>query len=206
MKAISVLEKVSRRYAPSRMLSFDAVHVLVTLQTIKKNSKTSRAELGKILDLGGGSIKTLVKHLKMNDLIQTSNAGMKMSENGEKLLLQISNLITDGIQIPKCPIVVGRYNYAVLVRGVASTIGTGIEQRDEAIRAGASGATTLLYKDGKFLMPGNESRQVQSISGIKDVIIKNLMPENGDVIIIGSAKKQNVSEMAAKKVALSLIA
>lgn len=205
MKAISVLEKVSRRYAPSRMLSFDAVHVLITLQTIKKNSKTSRAELGKILDLGEGSIKTLVKHLKMNDLIQTSNAGMKMSESGEKLLEQISSIVTDGIQIPKCPIVVGRYNYAVLARGMASTIGSGIEQRDEAIRAGASGATTLLYKDEKFLMPGNESKQVQSITEIKGAIIKNLMPEDGDVIIIGSAQKHNISEMAAKKAALSLI-
>ncbi|MGI9012036.1 MAG: DUF4443 domain-containing protein [Nitrososphaeraceae archaeon] len=46
--------------------------------------------------------------------------------------------------IPKSSITVGKFNYVVLVKNIANSIRSGIEQRDVAIKSGAMGATTLL--------------------------------------------------------------
>src|SRR5215831_20450552 len=77
---IRTLQEISGRYAPSRILSFDVTHVYKALQLIETRGHISRDLLCKELNLGEGSIKTLVKHLMMQNMIETSNAGTKMSD------------------------------------------------------------------------------------------------------------------------------
>jgi len=79
---VKTLQKVADRYAPSRMLSFDMVHVFKTLQLIQENGHVSREKLCEDLGLGEGTIKTLVRHLKMQNLIESTNAGTKMTKKG----------------------------------------------------------------------------------------------------------------------------
>ena len=67
---IMMLERVARRYAPSRPLSFDLVHVFVTLQRIGNKGITSRNALCRALVLGEGTVKTLVKHLRCKALLK----------------------------------------------------------------------------------------------------------------------------------------
>src|SRR6476661_717898 len=68
---IKTLQEISDRYAPSRILSFNMVHVLIALQLIETRGHISRNLLCKELNLGEGSIKTLVKHLKTQNIIET---------------------------------------------------------------------------------------------------------------------------------------
>ena len=56
--------------------------------------------------------------------------------------------------MPQCSIALGKFNYAVLLKQSSFAIKSGIEQRDAAIKVGVLGATTLLYKDYKFIMTG----------------------------------------------------
>ena len=56
--------------------------------------------------------------------------------------------------MPQCSIALGKFNYAVLLNQASFAINSGLEQRDASIKVGALGATTLLYKDYKFIMPG----------------------------------------------------
>jgi hypothetical protein len=72
---IMILERVASRYAPSRALSFNLVHVFAALQRIGDKGITSRNALCSGLVLGEVTVKTLVKHLKMHGLIETSNKG-----------------------------------------------------------------------------------------------------------------------------------
>lgn len=110
------------------------------------------------------------------------------------------------MEVPQCSIVVGKYNHAVLIKGLESEIGSGIEQRDIAIKMGATGATTLLFKEGKFFMPGRNQDSLRSDSDVREKIIKTLQPEDKDVIIIGSADKKKVAELATKNTALLTVA
>ncbi|HJT10637.1 MAG TPA: winged helix-turn-helix domain-containing protein, partial [Candidatus Nitrosotalea sp.] len=79
---VNLLEKVAQRYYPSRALSFESAHVFKVLQIIHVNAKASRSLLSEEIGLGEGSIKTIVKHMKMSGLISTSKAGITLTSKG----------------------------------------------------------------------------------------------------------------------------
>src|SRR5215210_607848 len=185
-----LLEKVYHQNITSRQLSFGNGHI-------------SRDLLKKELSLGEGSIKTLVKHLKTTNMIMTSNAGTILTDTGERIISQILVHIPKETIIPKSSITVGKFNYVVLVKNIANSIHSGIEQRDIAIKSGAMGATTLIFKDGKFLISGTNFNALVNELHVQKILIENLHPNNNDVIIIGSdnQNKQH-AEIAAKNAAL----
>ena len=203
---VKTLQKVADRYAPSRVLSFDVVHVFKTLQLIQENGHVSREKLCEDLGLGEGTIKTLVRHLKMQNLIESTNAGTTMTKKGNSFFSELLSSIPSEISLSKCAITLGKFNYAVLVKQMSSIIKDGIAQRDAAIRMGASGATTLLFKDNKFLIPQTKFDSLKDEHQLSEQMIKNLHPQDGDVIIIGSDNYSRMkAEFAAKSAALITI-
>ncbi len=205
---IKALTKIASRYAPSRMLSFELVHVFKVFQLLDKNEHVSRTLLCQELALGEGSIKTLIKHLKIQNLVKSTNAGTTLTQKGKTLSSELSQSIPSESNIPKCSIALGKFNYAVLLKRVSFAIRSGIEQRDAAIKIGALGATTLLYKDNKFVMPGayNDKDFLQRETYIANLLIDKLNPEENDVVIIGSDNKNlRIAEFAAKNAALVTI-
>ncbi len=203
---IKALEKVASRYAPSRVLSFDVVHVFAALQLIERKGRTSRDALSSDLALGEGTVKTLVKHLKMNGLVQTSNGGTKMTAKGKGICEGLLSVMPSELSLPMCSVALGRFNYAVLVKEFGFAIRSGIEQRDAAIKMGATGATTLLFKEGKFVMLASSHDSLKKESQVRRMLVEKLKPEDGDVIIIGSAdSSEKTAELAAKNAALLTI-
>ena len=80
---VKTLQELSSRYdSLTRIYSYDMAHIFKTLQWMHDRGHISRELLCKELNLGEGSIKTLVKHLKMQGLILTSNSGTKLSDKG----------------------------------------------------------------------------------------------------------------------------
>lgn len=204
-QAIRLISKVAERQAPSRMLSFDLVHVFKTMQLMDENKKIGRSLIMKELDLGEGSVKTIVKHMKMSGLVENSNAGMWLSNRGKSTYTKLHILIPKEMDIPKCSVALGKFNHAVLLKNLAYNIRSGIEQRDLAIRAGAVGATTLIFKNERLVLPGTGEDLMRNDQKIHSLIIEKMMPEENDVIIIGSSQSKKIAEMAAKSAALYTI-
>jgi uncharacterized protein DUF4443/transcription factor-like protein len=203
---VKTLQKVANRYAPSRALSFDIVHVFKTLQLIQERGHVSRDGLREELELGEGTVKTLLRHLKMQNLIESTNAGTTMTKNGNLFFSELSDSMPQEIGLSKCAITLGKYNYAVLVKQMSSAIRSGIEQRDAAIKMGASGATTLLFKENKFLIPRIDYDALKDDHHLSEQLIENLHPQDGDVLIIGSDNRsKKKAEFAAKSAALVTI-
>ena len=203
---IIMLERVASRYAPSRALSFDLVHVFAALQRIGNKGITSRNALCSGLVLGEGTVKTLVKHLKKQGLIETSNRGTKMTAKGKSVYEGLLSAIPAEMSLPRCAVALSRFNYAVLVREFGFAVGLGIEQRDAAIKMGATGATTLLFKDNKFVMPASSNDSLKKEREVRKMLIEKLNPRDGDVIIIGSAdSNEKTAELGAKNAALLTI-
>lgn len=148
-----------------------------------------------------------MRHLQMNNMIKATNAGTTMTQKGEALLLELLSSIPTEMNLPKCSIALGKFNYVVLLKQHSHAIKSGVEQRDAAIKIGAKGATTLLFKQNKFVMPSNTNYDsLQKEPKISKLLIRMLNPEEGDAIIIGSDdmhKKR--SEFAAKSAALLTI-
>jgi hypothetical protein len=203
---IKALLKVSSRYAPSRVLSFDLVHVFKALQLIEGNGHVSRASLCSDLALGEGVVKTLIKHLKMEGLITTSNRGTQMTPKGRAISSELLSCIPEETTIPNCSIALGKFNHAVLLRDLGYSVRSGIEQRDAAIKVGAIGATTLIFKDDKFVMPGTNHNPLKKEPEIYSMLLEKLKPQAGDVVIIGSADTgKRIAELAAKNAALMTV-
>jgi hypothetical protein len=203
---IKALEKVASRYAPSRVLSFDVVHVFAALQLMKNKGRTSRDAMSSSLTLGEGSVKTLVKHMKMHGLVQTSNGGTRMTAKGKGICEGLLSAMPSELSLPRCTVALGRFNYAVLVREFGFAIRSGVEQRDAAIKMGATGATTLVVKEGKFVMHASTQDSLKKEPLVRKMLVEKLRPEDGDVVIIGSAdNSEKTAELAAKNAALFTI-
>jgi hypothetical protein len=203
---IKALEKVASRYAPSRALSFDVVHVFAALQMIGNAGRTSRDALAGGLELGEGTVKTLVKHMKMHGLVHTTNGGTKMTAKGRGICEGLLSAMPSEMSLPRCSVALGKFNYAVLVREFGFAVRSGIEQRDAAIRMGATGATTLLFKEGRLVMPASSHDSLKKEPRVRRMIIEKLKPQEGDVVIIGSAdSNEKTAELAAKNAALLTI-
>ena len=177
---VEVLQKVATRYAPSRVLSYDMVHVFKTLQLINDNGHVSRENLCGELELGEGTVRTLVRHLKMQGLVESSNAGTKMSKEGKSFFSELLCYLPFEMPVSKCKITLGKHNYAILIKEMKSSIKSGIEQRDAAVKIGASGATTLLFKDNRFLIPQTNYNALKGDEELAKQLIQELQPHEED--------------------------
>jgi len=196
---------VVERHAPSRMLSFDLAHLFKTMQMMANSKRISRSLMMRELELGEGSVKTLVKHMKMYGLVENSNAGMWLTNKGNNIYTKLHQLIPKEMDIAKCSVALGRFNHAILLKNMADNIRSGIEQRDVAIKAGAVGATTLIFKNQRLVLPDTNEDLLRNDQKVHSLIIERLAPEENDVIIIGSSQDKKIAEMAAKSVALYTI-
>lgn len=202
---IRMLDRILSRSGPSRSLSFGRAHVLKYLQLMQRNQYVGRATAAKELGLGEGSVKTLIKHLKNNGIVQTQRAGCSLTPKGRKLVSNLMVALPAEVQVPTNSITVGKYNYAILLRDYAFAVGSGVEQRDEVIRFGGDGATTLLLRDNRFVMPNTNHECLSREPRIRELLLR-LEPKDSDVIIIGSGSTKLLAELGSKAAALFTIA
>lgn len=205
MEAVRVIEKVASKIAPGRAPSFIEVHVIKALETISAGNGVGRIKLSEILGLGGGTIRTLVRHLRNEGMIEVSRSGIVLSKFGEKVFSDLRSRISEEIEIPKSPLTVGSFNVAVLIRNAAGSVRYGVEQRDAAIKVGALGATTLIFRSNELTMPGVSESIFQKIQPIHDLLTSKLKPRENDVIIMGSANEKQLAEFGAKMAAIELL-
>ncbi len=204
MEILEILERVTRRIAPGRSPSFTEAHVLKALEDVSLQGTVGRLSLSKLLELGGGEIRTLVKHLKLEQLIEVSRSGVSLSPRGRNILLSLRSFLSEPIEVPPTPLTVGPSNTAVKVRGVSDLVRYGLEQRDAAILAGAKGATTLIFSENKLSMADTE-KEVSSEDEAVHTLLSKMTLENSDVIVIGSADTKLKAELGAKMAAIRLL-
>ena len=200
-----MIERVASKIAPGRTPSFNEAQIVKAIEIVGAYGTTGRISLSKELELGEGTTRTLLKHLKKEGLIEVSRQGITFSNQGRKLLSDLRSKITEGEEVPNSLLTVGPFNVAVLVRKAAHGVRRGLEQRDAAIKAGALGATTLIFSRNKLTMPYSEEDVFKGISSIHDMLVSKLSPRENDVIIIGSGENKTSAEIGAKMAALELL-
>ena len=98
-----------------------------------------------------------MSRLQDEKLIEVSRPGVSLSSHGLDFLKAIEAVLR-WMPLSGTEITVDAVNWAVLVRGAGKRVRLGVEQRDQALIHGASGATTLVYRDGGWVIPGIEER------------------------------------------------
>jgi len=177
---------------------FNAYHIWKAHQVVAKEGPIGRKALAELLQIGEGSTRTILDKMMREGSIESSRLGITITERGKR------KLDTSGVevrQIDLSDLTLGKYNCAVLIKGSAERVHLGCEQRDEAVRAGAVGATTLVVSNSRIVFPGDEEFPDQSLVAP----LKNYFRmDDGDVIIIGSAFNYEAAEKGAVTAALSL--
>jgi len=176
---------------------FAEVHIHKALELIAKHGKIGRKELTRELGVGEGSVRTILNQLKKQGLITSSREGHALTTKGKWLLGKPLKFI----RIDVGNLAVGKINVATLVRRAADKVRRGTEQRDEAIKAGADGATVLVFKRGKFQFPDKFLKVKDSVN---EYLLRIFRPSENDVLIIGSASDLFTAENGAKAAANSL--
>ncbi|MDR2866181.1 MAG: DUF2111 domain-containing protein [Methanomassiliicoccaceae archaeon] len=178
---------------------FTDYHIWKALMIMSETRPVGRKTLSSSLNLGEGSTRTILDTFCEEGYITVTKSGAVLSEKGKKIKDAVRMDV--GI-VSVSDLTIGAVNCAVKIRGVSKKITYGCEERDAAIRAGATGATTLVCTGSKLIFPGSEypvSPQMES------ALKKEFRIGNGDVIIIGTAPDAEKAERGAASAAIRLI-
>jgi hypothetical protein len=205
-KQIRILQNIVSRKGSAKILTFSVPHVFKALQLLHEEQFVSRATFCKQLHMGEGAVKTMIAHLKEGSMVDSTKSGTFLTDKGHNYMKNLLDIISAESEIKKCKIAQGRFNHAVILKKYAFATKTGLEQRDYTILYGAIGATTLLYKEDRFVFPNEHVDCLANDPKTKSVLKDRLKPQNGDMIIIAAANDQFVAEIAAKNSALWTLA
>ena len=205
-KNIQILQNIVSRKGSSKILTFSIPHVFKALQILSDETFVSRATFGREIHLGEGAVKTLILHLKEYGIVDTTKSGTYLTDEGKKLVKQIRKVLSKECIIPKSSVFQGKFNHAILLKKYSVMIKTGLEQRDYAILYGSSGCITILFKNNRFVFPGDDRDCFKNDPDTKKFLLNELSPQEEDVIIISSSNDPFVSEISAKNSALWTLA
>ncbi len=134
---------------------FFPYHIWKAYDLINNEGPIGRKALSQALGIGEGSTRTIIDKMIKNGSINNTQRGVVLTEHGVKQF-QNSGIVVTPIRLKE--ITVSDLDCAVLVKGMASHVSTGYEQMNEAVRAGASGATSLVFNKWKTYFPGRNDR------------------------------------------------
>ena len=163
---------------------------------LRFNKNLSRQELAKELELGEGTVRTILNTLKSKRLLKSTKKGHFLSDEGIKAL----NDIYECIEFPKS--ITLQKLYPVLKKvGVLVKNAHGLKEayklRDIAVKNGADGALILKF-DGKLYAP--ESGYEQDYRELE----KYFDFRNKDVLVIAFSSEKRHAENGALAIAIEL--
>jgi len=178
---------------------FADYHIWKALMVMSETRPIGRKSLSAALNLGEGSTRTILDIFCDEGYITVTKSGAVLSEKGKRAKDMVK---MDVGPVNVTDLTIGAVNCAVKIRGVSKKITYGCEERDAAIKAGATGATTLVCVGNKLIFPGSEYPVSPNIDA---ALRKEFRISNADVIIIGTAADGEKAERGAVSAALRLI-
>lgn len=203
---VQALQNIVSRKGSSKVLTFSVPHVFKALQMLHLDRFVSRSMFCSQLHMGEGAVKTMIAHLKEESFANSTKSGTFLTSKGKNFVKSLYEVMPYECAIKKCQIAPGKFNYGVILKRYSNATKSGMEQRDYAVLYGANGATTIQYKDDQFVFPKENIDCLANDPKTRQILLDELHPHNGDLIIIASASDPFVAEIAAKNSALWTIA
>ena len=178
---------------------FNDYHMWKTFESLDEKIPVGRKKLSSMLGIGEGSTRTILSIIQDQGLVTIGKSGIVLTTKGVEFKKSIH---MDVANVAISDLTIGDKDCAIRVSKMARNIRYGCEERDAAIRSGATGATTLVYSNGKLIFPGSDYPVDSDVeSKIRSVF--NL--KNDDVVIIGTGSTQESAEMGAVIAGLTIM-
>ena len=197
----SLIGQIARGISPS----FNETHVIKAFELIDSHGVVGRIILSRELQLGIGSTRTLIDRLNKNGITEKSKNGLCLSDKGKALFADMRSKLSETHAVTPSYLTGGYSSVGIIVKNKADLIIRGTEQRDSAIRSGASGATTLIFLNNKFSFPSGNKDFIVIKSDLQKNLTKLFEPEDKDVLILAFGEKMDIAEAAAKISAIDLL-
>jgi hypothetical protein len=157
--------------------------------------RISRADLMRALDLGEGTMRTILDILKEKGLLESSQQGHVLSSAGRRTFAEtISHMsLPQQVELEEYP---EHIKVAVAVKGAADVPIT-MKLRDSAVKQGADGALIFIKKEGILILPHSDGIHCnipQNQPGIDD----------NDALIVAFAHHSREAELGALAVATEM--
>lgn len=183
--------------------------LLVALKIIEKENPIGRYDLAKKLNLTNGTVRGMLERLKEKKLIQATKRGCIISEKGREAIREF--LERKGIVMIKelerkliSKLAPGEKIYGIQIANAKEKVEDGLKQRDEAVKAGAHGATTLIYTNKKLLFPKTLEETEEIYKQESEYLKRQFKLKEGDVLILCWAKNHVSAIEGAINAALTL--
>lgn len=173
--------------------NFTPLDVLRALFLIEEN--VSRQSLVKKLELGEGTVRSVLDILKQKRLIASTQQGHSLTDKGNLLLAEIKGHIS-APKKARTEFYKNKKQVALLVK-TKQPAAIATELRDIAIRRGATAAIILTYANNDFYAEGLEDCDFSSLKEIFDC-------KQNNTLIITFAAKESEAENAALAVAMEI--
>lgn len=178
---------------------FNDYHIWKAFQCLDDTNPVGRKKLSQILGIGEGSTRTILSMMQDQSMITIGKSGILLTDAGTEFKKSVHMDVAD---ISISDLTIGDRDCAVRVPKMARNVKYGCEERDAAIKSGATGATTLIYTNGKLIFPGSDypvdpevESKIRSVFSLK----------NEDVVIIGTGPTRESAEIGAVIAGLTIM-
>lgn len=178
---------------------FNDYHIWKAFQCLDETNPVGRKRLSQLLRIGEGSTRTILSMMQDQNMITIGKSGILLTETGAEFKKTVQMDVAD---VSISDLTIGDRNCAVRVPKMARNVKYGCEERDAAIKSGATGATTLIYSNGKLIFPGSDypvdpdvESKIRSVFSLK----------NDDVVIIGTGPTEESAEVGAVIAGLTIM-
>jgi predicted transcriptional regulator len=199
-----LLEKIASEKAPGPSASFSVFHILRAMELISEK-QIGRGMLAKKLSVGEGAIRTIIDRLKEAGLISTSKAGCILTKKGSQFSQEYRSIFEKKVAIERNELALADYNFAILIKNRGHKVKRGVEQRDAAVMTGARGATTIMLKNRRLVIPSVSENVAKDFPKAANQATRLLQPSENDVIIIVSADNLEKAEYGTLAAAWTLL-
>jgi len=204
MSVVKILRRLTEEKAAGPSPSFTELHLAKAIEIIGEK-RIGRTKLSERLDIGQGVTRTLIDRLLDANLVKTSRLGCELTTSGLSILNQLRARLGHQAEVPRSSITVGPYNFGILVRNGGRKIRNGIKQRDAAVRAGAIGAVTLVFKRGLLCVPPMTEIAAKDWEETARRILDTFNAKDSDAIMICGAENMRKAEYGARAAAWTII-
>ena len=141
------MQQIAGKKAPGPSTTFTIFHVFYALEFLAQ-TPLGRNKLAEKLQVGDGAVRTIISRLRDAGLIETSKEGCNLTSKGLEVWGQFEEIFPKRVEIPRSELSASEFNFAFLVKNCTLKVGSGIDQRDAAIIAGARKALVIVFRSG----------------------------------------------------------
>jgi hypothetical protein len=198
------MQQIAGKKAPGPSTTFTIFHVFYALELMAQKP-LGRNKLAEKLIVGDGAVRTIISRLRDAGLIETSKEGCNLTKKGVEIWRQFEEFFPKRMDLPKSELSESEFNFAFLVKNCTLKVGSGIDQRDAAIIAGARKALIIAFRNGHLCIQSVSDCVEEQYPVAANLILKELAPQDNDVIIIAGGDSALKAKRGAFAASWSLI-